>query len=157
MKRLAATFLASGGLVDRATNAVVGEAGPEAVVPLDSYVAQNWKRGKTGFDAGQEKIMADLKEEFMQHGAGSYAEKKAEMDAVTNLDQMQAAWRAKDQGMLGGVSADMLEKFRAPLSLTFPNIRSETDVRNPQRFGLTVQRQLAQNTQYLNQRKGVKL
>jgi phage-related minor tail protein len=32
---LDAPFMAEGGIVDRATLAVIGEAGPEAVVPLD--------------------------------------------------------------------------------------------------------------------------
>jgi hypothetical protein len=31
------TFLAEGGLVTSATNAIVGEAGPEVVIPLDRF------------------------------------------------------------------------------------------------------------------------
>ena len=33
------TFLASGGIVSRATRAIVGESGPEAIIPLDKFPA----------------------------------------------------------------------------------------------------------------------
>ena len=35
--------LAEGGIVDKATVALIGEAGPEAVVPLDEFTQSNEK------------------------------------------------------------------------------------------------------------------
>jgi hypothetical protein len=56
--------LAEGGIVDRATLALIGEAGPEAVVPLDKlgkmggdiYVTVNAGMGANGAEVGREIV-----------------------------------------------------------------------------------------------------
>lgn len=59
--------LAEGGIVDRRTLAVIGEAGPEAVVPLDKlgamgggnyYITVNAGMGTNGADVGREIVAA---------------------------------------------------------------------------------------------------
>lgn len=47
MKGTAAAYLAEGGMVDRATRAVIGEAGPEAVIPLNKKRMQEIGLGAT--------------------------------------------------------------------------------------------------------------
>ena len=93
VRGLGEKFLAEGGVVTEPTRAVIGEAGPEAVIPLDR--------------------------------AG-----------------------------IGGLAP--IDMSGARIQMVFPGVRNASDVASA-RFAQTTERQLAEATQRLNQRKGVKV
>jgi hypothetical protein len=85
-------FLADGGIVTRPTNAVVGEEGPEAIIPLNELIDSN---------AGQFDVMgklSGLKNPMEDHSNRDYAIKmsqESEDPVVRGIGGIAGAWAAR--------------------------------------------------------------
>ena len=77
--------MASGGIVTRPTNAVVGEAGPEAVIPLDQHGGYASRQQMQD----QKDMISELKKQNQQ--MGMFIKNMGDAKTVLNVDGRQLA------------------------------------------------------------------
>lgn len=90
-------LMAKGGIVDQPTHAIIGEQGPEAVVPLSDAIDSNHNNNGVGWDWMKNSIgkLQGTDEKQAAHSAALSAAQKSDNAYVSGVANVMAAYEAK--------------------------------------------------------------